>query len=203
MMSKTHLSVGVATSLILLQPDTITKCVIAVAGGALGGAIPDIDAVSSESKHDAVIAQVIAVALAGVMMLIDRFTSLNITDYILAHAARAIFGIMLFFLLVSLGYMSAHRTFTHSLLGAILFTSAFELIYPKMALAFSIGYVSHIALDLLNRRKIQVFYPLKKGFCFKLCYAAKTANKAFGFAGLGVSVAMLIISAVRIAQNMK
>ncbi|MDE7105458.1 MAG: metal-dependent hydrolase [Ruminococcus sp.] len=67
------------------------------------------------------------------------------------------------------------------------------------ALRFAIGFGSHILLDCLNKKPVRVFFPVKKGICFKLCYAAKTANQAFLVVGIISTILLLGFSIVRIS----
>ncbi len=56
-------------------------------------------------------------------------------------------------------YVLRHRTIMHSLwvpLFAFFFIALFSL---ELALAFFIGYFSHLALDMLNYKGIRLFYP--------------------------------------------
>ena len=53
MMSKTHIAVGIAASLVVMQPSTIADCLAAVVGGAIGGDLPDIDVRSNSYCRDA------------------------------------------------------------------------------------------------------------------------------------------------------
>ena len=47
-----------------------------------------------------------------------------------------------------------------------------------MALPFAIGFLSHIGLDLLNKKPVQVFFPVKsRRMCLGWCYANRLANK--------------------------
>ncbi len=55
-----------------------------------------------------------------------------------------------------------------------------------------VGYFSHIVLDLFNKKKVQLFYPFKSGFCFGICYANKTMNKGLMYLGVVVSFVMIL-----------
>ena len=91
-----------------------------------------------------------------------------------------------------IGFLSEHRTFTHSFLALVLYTFTTWLIYKPIALAVSVAYLSHILLDILNKRKVLILYPSKFGVCLKMCYANKTANKVFMYVGFGASVVLLV-----------
>ena len=69
------------------------------------------------------------------------------------------------------------------------------MILPGLAIPYAIGYLSHLILDILNKRPVPVLYPIGKGFCLNLCYTGKTANTFFMFVGL-VGTVFLIVNAV-------
>ena len=43
-------------------------------------------------------------------------------------------------------------------------------------IGFIIGFASHLLLDLINYRPIQLFYPLEKGVSLKICKANSRLN---------------------------
>ena len=53
MLGKTHMAVGVAATLALTNPTTITELVLGSGIGALGAVISDIDVGTSESHKEA------------------------------------------------------------------------------------------------------------------------------------------------------
>lgn len=56
-----------------------------------------------------------------------------------------------------------HRGPTHSLLAAGIATVLGALVYWPIALAVLAGYLSHIAVDLTNQSRVQVFWLIRKG----------------------------------------
>ena len=90
------------------------------------------------------------------------------------------------------GFFQEHRKFTHSFLAMLLYTFAVFCIYPPFAKPFLIGYFSHIIIDLLNKKKVQIFSPLEFGICFGICYANKLGNKILMYCGLVVSSILLL-----------
>lgn len=54
------------------------------------------------------------------------------------------------------------------------------LLCRPIALAYFIGFSSHLLLDLMNKRKMQLFYPLKAKIMFGWCSSDGTANKIIG-----------------------
>ena len=200
MLGKTHLAVGTATALALLQPTTVSGCVCAVAGGAIGGWICDIDLRSYSSAggdededdeeleaHDNERWQIFVFMLiiAAICFGVDYFAGNGMCAYITSHlgipmiiAGAIIVGICTY------GITSAHRTVMHSILGGVVLSGAMYILCAPLAPAFALGFASHVLLDLFNRRRIQLFWPLKKGMKLGICYSNGTTNKVVGAIGL-------------------
>ena len=105
-------------------------------------------------------------------------------------------GALTVILLTSLGHLTAHRTFTHSLLYVGLLAFGLSRISPMLLVPALAGGVSHLALDTLNKKSVPWLYPIdRNGFCLKLCHADRTANAAFFWLGLGAGVALLAVKA--------
>ena len=192
MMGKTHLGIGIAASLAVVHPQTKEECLVAIMGGALGGVLADIDILDNDYESDALIGQLLAVLISAAALLADHFWHFGILEYVMLHKMKSIIGGLLFCVLWVCGAASDHRKFTHSLSAMCIYSAAVALIYPPVFQAYIVGYFSHLVLDLLNKKKIQLLYPLKWGMCLNMCYAGKTANKVLMFAGFGASAVMLL-----------
>lgn len=186
MMGKTHVSVGVATALLVTQPVTLGGFSVAVIGGAIGGIISDMEVRSNPKFRDALHARFIALGLTVVFLLVDVITQgLIITSFLENSSLRLITGSAILIALVIFGRSTSHRTFTHSLLGLISLSAGVWLLCPPLTTAFVAGFISHVLLDLLNKQPIQIFYPIKKGkFCLKLFYANGVMNTVFLILGI-------------------
>lgn len=186
MMGKTHVSVGVATALLVTQPVTLGGFSVAVIGGAIGGIISDMEVRSNPKFRDALHARFIALGLTVVFLLVDVITQgLIITSFLENSSLRLITGSAILIALVIFGRSTSHRTFTHSLLGLISLSAGVWLLCPPLTTAFVAGFISHVLLDLLNKQPIQIFYPIKKGkFCLKLFYANGAMNTVFLILGI-------------------
>lgn len=74
-----------------------------------------------------------------------------------------------FFLFRPLQLFFKHRGIFHSIFCGFILMLVFSLINLRFAFAFFVGYLSHLFLDLFNRRGIMLFWPLsKKKFGFKI-----------------------------------
>ena len=171
MLGNTHITAGITTSLLVFRPTTMLEFVATVAGGAVGGAICDIDCKRSDLNRDTIRGAVLGCAVIAAALVLDLRLGHGIYDYVQkTFGAATVFGLLGFFVCCIWGARSKHRTFTHSLTGGLAMSGCAYLVCKPFGLAMGAGMVSHILLDLLNRRRVQLFYPLKKPrICLNLC----------------------------------
>lgn len=202
-MGKTHIAVGTACALAVVGTAGFPGCFAALIGGPLGSVACDLDTKSNSYCRDALVSRFIAigiavfsVALASIFMESNEgLIAINI-DYQMLTAA------FILVLTILLSRFSSHRSFSHSLLALALWIAAFALISPMIAVAFMVGFVSHILLDLLNKKPVHVFYPIGKGFCLKLCYANKLMNTILLICGIIASIALLSLCVLNSTYNL-
>ncbi len=183
MMGKTHIAVGIATALALVQPHTPADCLLTLCGGAVGGLLCDVEC--REKKNDSPLPWLIAFLLMLLTVILDSALHLGICHTLVTErASRASMGLLIVVLCCVKGHFSPHRDFTHSLLFTAFLTFGSFQIHPFFGLGMASGSLSHLALDVTNRRPLRLFYPLKHGFCLRLFYADRLANKVFLWLGL-------------------
>lgn len=193
MMCRTHLTVGVASALVATLPIGPKACCIATIGGVLGGIVPDNDILDNDYTGDALLGQILAGSITAGILILDKIFKIGICNELFSRSLiNLIFGSILFIGLYIFGFFQEHRKFTHSFLAMILYSFAVLCIYPPFAKPFLIGYLSHIIIDLFNKRKVQIFAPLKFEMCFNICYANKLGNKILMYSGLAISIIMLL-----------
>jgi inner membrane protein len=193
MMSKTHLAIGVGSALAVTLPVEPKLCCIATIGGLLGGIIPDNDILDNDYTGDALLGQVLGGGIIAGILFLDKILNFGICNELFSRSSiNLIFGLILFIGLYIFGFFQEHRKFTHSFLAMILYSFAILCIYPPITKTFMIGYLSHIIIDLFNKKNVQIFFPLKFGICFGFCYANKLGNKILMYCGLVVSVFLLL-----------
>lgn len=197
MMSKTHFAMGLATSLAVIHPESYNECLVAVIGGAAGGVLADCDILDNDCKSETMLVQLIAAGIAVISFVIDFIFGLGLIRSISENKKSAIIGFLLFCILYAIGVFSAHRSFTHSITALILFGMSIYLINAPIAISFAAAYASHLLLDLLNKKNLPVFYPIKFGVCCNLFYADRTANKVFMYIGFFMSALLLSVFIVR------
>ena len=193
MMGRTHFAIGLATSLAVIQPKSIGECMTAIFAGALGGVTADNDTLNQSNSLSA---QLLALKTALGILLIDYFFKLGICESIMANQTTALIGLLAFLVLWFIGFFSDHRTFTHSFLAMILYSLAIGLIYEPFTLGFMVAYLSHLALDILNRKKMPLLYPLDFGVCLKLCYADSKFDTFLMYVGYIATAVLLTIGLV-------
>ncbi|MFZ2757079.1 MAG: metal-dependent hydrolase [Atopobiaceae bacterium] len=192
MMSKTHIAIGIAASLAVLQPQAASACLPVVLGGAIGGLLSDVDVRATARSRDAMQGRAIDAALSVGLLACDWVTGGQIRGYFLAHLGpQQVVGALALLGLGALGMLSAHRTFTHSLLGLALFGGALWLVCPPVVPAFAVGFISHVVLDMLNKTPVRVLFPARPGFCLGLCRADGHANDALLVVGILATGALL------------
>ncbi len=103
-------------------------------------------------------------------------------------------GLVAFVLTGAFASVSNHRGFSHSLLALVLFAGSLWLIFPAMTIPFVITFISHIILDLMNKKSLRLFYPAEKGFCLGLFYADRWANKLIATIGSVWLVVAVVLS---------
>lgn len=199
MMGKTHIAVGVAAALLVAQPVGLGSSLVAVIGGSTGGVLCDIEVHSNRKCRDAFYARLLVLAIVLGAVLVDVLVAGPLTTHI-RHADSAVLGFGTAVVLGTATYArvaSNHRGFSHSLLALLLYSGGIAIIYAPLVPVFALGFVSHIALDILNKKPVQLFFPLRRGnVCLGLCYASGATNSAFlalgtlaSLAGLGLAIA--------------
>ncbi len=192
MMSKTHLCVGALWAL-AIAPNNPIACTAAIAMGGFGGVAPDVDIVSLKSKNDVLVCQLTGLIGAACLLYASKLFDFGIG--LNPNEEEVWMGGAGFVFLYLIGAWTNHRSFTHSILALFLFTVCVNLISPSLAVYFAIGYLSHLMLDLLNRRGIQLFFPLDSRICLHLCYAKGAANRFLMSASL-ITIPILFASKI-------
>ena len=167
----THIAIGIASSLAILQPKTISQCLCAATGGMIGGMISDIDhpkkRASINYKDDPYGWQIYTfwgIALT-VLLALDFFEGNGVIEFCISNFSPSlVVGAVAFLGLCFYGTTTFHRTFTHSIAAGVLFTLSIWCFCRPLAIPFAIGFSSHLVIDYLNKRKCQYFWPLKGSF---------------------------------------
>ncbi len=199
MTGETHLTVGVAAVVAVTQPKNIRELLMAVGVGAVGAVISDIDVGSSQSRKEAdkIIAMIGVLAVA--VFLADHYLKAGIFTRMMASrgAPEIVIGALIFLSVSVFGMEKPHRSFMHSLLGLLLLEISLEIMFPAAVPYFAVGFLSHIAIDLLNKKKVRILYPLEWGLSFDLCSAKGLINRVL----LSLATACVMLEIFRFVKN--
>ena len=181
MLGKTHLAVGVATILVFLPPENFRQLLIEMGAGAVGALICDIDVGTSISHKDADRMTGLTISVIAVVIALDYFYNMNIVRQICQRESlfRIILGILIFVGICTYGKEQPHRSFMHSFLALILLEISIWIVYPEFMIPFGVGFLSHLATDIFNRRKVRLLYPMQGGVSLGLFSAKGIVNSIF------------------------
>jgi inner membrane protein len=172
------MAAGAAASLLILQPATPKGVIVSAAGGVLGASLCDIDCNKSERLQKLLPDFLFSLAVLLLLYFFDSLLQTRIFSKIFTSwNSQATLGLLLFLGTCAFGFFfTGHRSFMHSILAGILIYTGVHLFFPALALSAAIGFGSHIVLDLLNKKGIQLFYPLPFRFSFNWCSADGAVN---------------------------
>ena len=191
MLKKTHIATGCAVTLAVFQPHNYSDMLLSLLTGMIGSEIADIDSATSKSHKDADIICTTAITSILAILFVDAKLNTGIIKQIVNNNSyfQMLVGCFLFLGICMYGKEKPHRTFMHSLVGLIALTGSMWIAFSSLAKYFCVGYVSHIALDVLNKKNLQLFYPIKRGFCLNVCKSNGKTNAIIGY----VSTIILVL----------
>ena len=184
MLGKAHLAIGMAAAWTLTLPETMPAALPVIAGAAAGSLICDIDCDSPAERKDASKQRILAAVITAAALTADKLMDAGMWRHI-AESGSYLWcaGAAGIVLTVAFANVSAHRGFSHSLTALILETGFLYLIFPQCAKPFAIAFITHILLDMTNKKRVRLFYPAKKGVSLGLFYADRMANRVCEIAG--------------------
>ena len=200
MLGKTHLAIGIAVTMAVTQPANISELILAVGVGGLGALISDIDVGTSESHKDADKITILSIIVIVGVLAVDYFFNTGIVERMVRNSGygRITVGIFLFIGICAFGKEQPHRSFMHSFLALALLDFAIGLVWEKTVIYFSVGFLSHLATDVFNKKRVRLLYPLSGGISLGLFHAYGLANQIFFMAGSAIAVLEIGLFAVKI-----
>ena len=195
MLAKAHVTIGMAAAFTIVRPETVAEALPVIVGGALGCLICDLDCeVTTEKTESSRWRKVMAViAIAG--LIEDYLMNAGMWSSLGRNGPYLWFiGLMVFALTAGFASVANHRGFSHSLLAMLIFTVSIWLIFPAAAMPFAVSFATHIVLDLMNKKPVRIFYPMKKGFSLGMFYADRFADKVIALAGSVWLIAAVVFS---------
>ena len=184
MLGKAHLTIGMAAAWTLAMPETVPAALPVIAGAAAGSLICDIDCDSPAERRDASKQRILAAVITAAALIIDGLTGAGMCRTITESGSYLwCAGIAGLVLTVAFANVSAHRGFSHSLTALAMETFFLYLIFPQCVKPFVIAFITHILLDITNKKRLRLFYPAKKGVSLGLFYADRMANRVCEIGG--------------------
>ena len=196
MLGRTHFFIGISAALAVMQPSSMSTLVAGAGAAAIGGMISDIDSGTSQAHKEADKIMTVAIAITAVVIFADCKFHVGIYERLMRNSsiARLLTGAMAFIIICTYGSGQPHRSFMHSFLSMFMLTACMDVIYPDAAPYFAIAYASHLALDMLNYRRLQLIWPMKRSFSLKFCSSQGLINHLILSAGMVCVVLELVTS---------
>ena len=158
MEKKTHVACANMIAIGLMRPDNISSLLITCGFASLGGLLPDVDLKDSttDKLFDRLMTSLITIIAMN--FLLKYFLDIDIYERIkeLNIVFNYVISLVVFIIMGYLGSKFSHRSFTHSVLGCFIYY--FILSYGfdnNVLIPFLCGFVSHIVLDLLNKKELE------------------------------------------------
>ena len=199
MLGKTHMAVGVAASLLLLQPHTLPELILGAGTAAVGSVISDIDCGTSESSRRAdQIIFVLETIVIGIVV-VEAHWHLGLYQRLMSNSSvsRIVLACAAFLAICAYGKKTPHRSFFHSFLAGGLLMSSVGVFCQYWSHILGL-FASHLVLDFLNHKGEQLLYPYRKRFSLGICSASGLVNRLFLFCGsvLSVGVTLKLLTGV-------
>lgn len=182
---------GVNVSVVGMGGDALSSVCIGAVAGAVGGLFPDVDSKGSTINDSLgkIAAPAAIVILAVAIMFKNGTISLS------PEMTKSIIGVVAIAICIVGGHLTSHRGFTHSIASCCIYTVGCYLLFGVVIAAISFaGYASHLAIDLLNKKGEQLFFPSQTRIALGLFKASGFANNFTMMAGYVLTAAFVLLS---------
>jgi putative membrane-bound metal-dependent hydrolase len=168
-----------AAGIAICRPQTMPMLIAGAGLAAFGGTICDIDVETSDAHEQVDRMLVVAVIMVAAVVVMDFIFRVGIYRRLMANSniARVIIGALAFLMICAFGKEQPHRSFMHSFLALAMLSICVYIIFPDMTPYFMVGFMSHMFIDVFNRKREKFFWPVGKGFCLHWCSANGIVNK--------------------------
>lgn len=157
MTGKTHVAIGITAGLIMSSGQPVESQLVLILSSILGSLAPDLD--HPNSKLNQMLLFINNKFYSSLFYL--SLTAASIYLYFsTGNYAFSILGVLTLLIGISI-----HRSFTHSIIGILLFSWIIKIVTIKFNLTevysgFLLGYVLHLVADFFTVKGIKLFYPL-------------------------------------------
>lgn len=199
MNGKAHTALGVGTAIgaceflgLIGSSRDLNSVAVCVAVAATAATLPDIDVGAAHKVYRYSIYGMLGILVsivAWVMLRHGRIGSIPLN----------VIGMMMVCGLSIYGKHQSHRGFTHSFLAEALFVIGIVMgtigvptqYRDVIVVSFAFAYMSHLLIDLLNKKGEQLLFPLPNRYCLKLCTASGLGNELTGLCGSFLTILFL------------
>lgn len=190
MTGRTHLAVGAATAMLAAGPAAgLAGLAIAAAGGAAGAVLPDLDVRDTAHPWRERLTRAGAAALLVGALVLDAANGASLAREAAAHGVGPLLlGVVGLVALACAARLSAHRSFSHSLLALAVLAAATYLACAPLAPYVALGFATHLILDALTYRGLRLFWPLGRGFSAGLCKTGGVVDACLLVAALAAAL---------------
>lgn len=179
MTGDTHAAVGAAIGVSVAGFASSDICSVTttagvIIAGCVGGLLPDSDLPGTKGRKY-LAGGVFALALLLGTMKNSRLST-SVSSFLM-HSFPVLVWVIIYLAIVLRSH--SHRGFTHSLTSLAITAICLGLLPAGsnvFVIAFLLGMLSHIVIDLFNTKGEQLFWPLKPRFCFNLCTSSGYVN---------------------------
>ncbi|MFL0252369.1 metal-dependent hydrolase [Clostridium neuense] len=196
MTGKTHMAIGVASAAAFLSTSNPTpqKFIIGLSLGMMGALMPDIDIKTSKisSFGRTVLAYIFVILAVAGFVVYKGNIHLNQIKFSYKPNSMIEYGAIVILSCVIFSKLTKHRSFSHSILGLILFYVGFRLLIGEISTYFAIGFISHIAADLITNNGVELLYPMKSKMSLKLVKSGSKLDYIIGTASFALFVYITI-----------
>ena len=82
MQGKTHITLGIATGILVMQPQSVPEVMIATIGGVLGGTLPDIDIKKADTDREYIYDGIVDSIAVAVLIILDALIGNGACQYV-------------------------------------------------------------------------------------------------------------------------
>ena len=201
MLKDTHIAVGLAASTYMMLPVSDTKTtVLGMCAAVMAATFPDLDLLD-EKGHSNLEEIKEAVYKACPMLFLwyghvasEAVTDLSyesinrMRDALSGYGLTKVLQLLVWFTCVLVTVMSSHRGWSHYLAWAAVVTGCFYMIITDLQITkwFWYSILSHLLIDLLNKKSIKLLWPVPVNFRLCVCDSDGPLSKLIGMAATAI-----------------
>jgi inner membrane protein len=181
MIGRTHIAIGLMAAAIIIDPHDLRSAAISAGVTAFSSVLPDVDHPNGLLRRiSGITPKPLNIILYFVLLfwLTYKFQLPTLSVIILSAA-------------IAISLFMPHRSFTHSFLGLLIFSSGIYLAFKPIFIPFTIGYFMHLVADYFTKSGMQLYFPFGNN---EKCGLITTGSLEDDLVGMGSMIVFLIIA---------